>query len=89
MTIHFCMPTLKTSGMKVFFFQCIELLGAGCLPDEMMVDVLRILNKLLTEHFERATERHQKRNDEDYDEVNEKHVSCYYKAAEKMKRNSK
>lgn len=40
----------------------------------MMVDVLRILNKLLTEHFERATERHQKRNDEDYDEVNEKYV---------------
>lgn len=63
-----------------FCFQCIELLGAGCLPDEMMVDVLRILNKLLTEHFERATERHQKRNDEDYDEVNGKSVSlCYYK----------
>ncbi|XP_049887445.1 importin-5 [Pectinophora gossypiella] len=49
--------------------KCIELLGAGCLPDEMMTEVLRILNKLLTEHFERATERHQKRNDEDYDEV--------------------
>lgn len=49
--------------------QCIELLGAGCLSDEMMAEVLRILNKLLTEHFERATERRQKRADEDYDEV--------------------
>lgn len=35
-----------------------------------MAEVLRILNKLLTEHFERATERRQKRADEDYDEVN-------------------
>lgn len=49
--------------------QCIELLGGGCLSDEMMAEVLRILNKLLTEHFERATERRQKRADEDYDEV--------------------
>lgn len=45
------------------------MLGAGCLSDEMMAEVLRILNKLLTEHFERATERRQKRADEDYDEV--------------------
>ena len=49
--------------------QCIELLGGGCLSDEMMAEVLRILKKLLTEHFERATERRQKRADEDYDEV--------------------
>lgn len=34
-----------------------------------MTEVLRILNKFLTEHFERATERRQKRADEDYDEV--------------------
>lgn len=46
-------------------------MGGGCLPDEMMTEVLRILNKLLTEHFERATERRQKRADEDYDEVND------------------
>lgn len=66
---------------SLIYFQCIEFLGAGCLPDEMMVDVLRILNKLLTEHFERATERHQKRSDEDYDDVNKNYVSCYYRAA--------
>ncbi|KAF9815034.1 hypothetical protein SFRURICE_010592 [Spodoptera frugiperda] len=55
--------------------KCIELLGGGCLPDEMMAEVLRILNKLLTEHFERATERRQKRSDEDYDEVVEEQLA--------------
>ncbi|CAH2099620.1 unnamed protein product [Euphydryas editha] len=55
--------------------KCIELLGAGCLSDEMMAEVLRILNKLLTEHFERATERRQKRADEDYDEVVEEQLA--------------
>ncbi|KAL4704553.1 hypothetical protein ACJJTC_016104 [Scirpophaga incertulas] len=55
--------------------KCIELLGAGCLSDEMMAEVLRILNKLLTEHFERATERRQKRSDEDYDEVVEEQLA--------------
>ncbi|GBP12897.1 Importin-5 [Eumeta japonica] len=40
-----------------------------------MTEVLRILNKLLTEHFERATERRQKRADEDYDEVVEEQLA--------------
>ncbi|CAK1548631.1 unnamed protein product [Leptosia nina] len=55
--------------------KCIELLGTGCLSDETMAEVLRILNKLLTEHFERATERRQKRADEDYDEVVEEQLA--------------
>ncbi|XP_028039951.1 importin-5 [Bombyx mandarina] len=56
--------------------KCIELLGMGCLSNnEMMAEVLRILNKLLTEHFERATERRQKRADEDYDEVLEEQLA--------------
>ncbi|CAG4963657.1 unnamed protein product [Parnassius apollo] len=55
--------------------KCIELLGTGCLTDESMAEVLRILNKLLTEHFERATERRQKRADEDYDEVVEEQLA--------------
>ncbi|XP_072935690.1 importin-5 [Epargyreus clarus] len=55
--------------------KCIELLGAGCLSDEMMADVLRILNKLLTEHFSRAAARRQKRDDEDYDEVVEEQLA--------------
>ncbi|CAG9576082.1 unnamed protein product [Danaus chrysippus] len=55
--------------------KCIELLGTGCLSDESMAEVLRILNKLLTEHFERATQRRQKRADEDYDEVVEEQLA--------------
>ncbi|XP_023934112.1 importin-5 [Bicyclus anynana] len=55
--------------------KCIELLGTGCLSDEMMAEVLRILNKLLTEHFERATQRREKRADEDYDEVVEEQLA--------------
>ncbi|KAG7304294.1 hypothetical protein JYU34_011235 [Plutella xylostella] len=55
--------------------KCIELLGGGCLTDETMAEVLRILNKLLSEHFERATERHQKRTDEDYDDVVEEQLA--------------
>lgn len=45
-------------------------MGTGCLSDESMSEVLRILNKLLAEHFERATQRRQRLADEDYDEVN-------------------
>ncbi|KPI93520.1 Importin-5 [Papilio xuthus] len=55
--------------------KCIELLGTGCLSTESMEEVLRILNKLLTEHFKRATERRQKRADEDYDEVVEEQLA--------------
>lgn len=50
-------------------FQCIETLGAGCLSEEHMKDILTIINKMMNEHFERATERLEKRKDEDYDEV--------------------
>lgn len=49
---------------------CIEILGNGCLDSNAMAELLRILNKLLTEHFERASDRHKKHLDEDYDEVN-------------------
>ncbi|XP_075236845.1 karyopherin beta 3 [Lycorma delicatula] len=49
--------------------KCIEFLGNGCLSEEAMKELLRILDKLLKEHFERADERLEKRKDEDYDEV--------------------
>uniref|UniRef100_A0A1W7RAB9 Importin-5 n=1 Tax=Hadrurus spadix TaxID=141984 RepID=A0A1W7RAB9_9SCOR len=49
--------------------QCIEVLGQGCLIDEHMNEVIRILDKKLKEHFERAQERQEKRKDEDYDEM--------------------
>lgn len=37
--------------------------------EESMKELLRILDVLLKQHFERATERLNKRKDEDYDEV--------------------
>lgn len=49
--------------------KCIETLGTGCLNPQSMSELLRILDKLLQEHFERAVERLEKRKDEDYDEV--------------------
>lgn len=50
-------------------FQCIETLGTGCLSEESMSKLITILDKLLTEHFERQVQRGDKRKDEDYDEV--------------------
>lgn len=49
--------------------KCIETLGAGCLSAPHMTELLRLLDKLLNEHFERAVARLEKRKDEDYDEV--------------------
>jgi hypothetical protein len=34
-----------------------------------MLELVRILDKLLKEHFEHAAARQEKRKDEDYDEV--------------------
>jgi HEAT repeat protein len=49
--------------------RCIQTLGAGCLDQEVMTELLRIVDKLMQEHFERANDRHKKHLDEDYDEV--------------------
>lgn len=49
--------------------KCIETLGAGCLSQQSMAELLRILDKLLNEHFEKAVARLEKRKDEDYDDV--------------------
>ena len=49
--------------------RCIQTLGAGCLDQEAMTEMLRIIDKLMQEHFERANDRHKKHLDEDYDEV--------------------
>lgn len=49
--------------------RCIETLGTGCLDQNSMTELLRILDKLLQEHFERESERRKKHLDEDYDEV--------------------
>ncbi|KAK0159718.1 hypothetical protein PV327_010803 [Microctonus hyperodae] len=54
--------------------KCIETLGAGCLNAQQMTELLRILDKLLNEHFERAVARLEKRKDEDYDDVVEEQL---------------
>ena len=48
--------------------QCIELRGRGCLSMEQYQDLASTLRYMLDQHFERAQERLEKRNDEDYDE---------------------
>jgi hypothetical protein len=54
--------------------KCIEFLGAGCLTDQEMVEIIKILEKHLIKHFEKATEREEARKDEDYDEETEKEL---------------
>ncbi|XP_031831169.1 karyopherin beta 3 isoform X1 [Nomia melanderi] len=55
--------------------KCIETLGTGCLGAQPMAELLRILDKLLNKHFERAVARLEKRKDEDYDEVVEEQLA--------------
>jgi len=57
------------SELMLSLARCIEVLGNGCLSPEAMQEILRILDKLLKDHFERAAARLEKRKDEDYDEV--------------------
>ena len=51
-----------------FHFRCIEILGRGCLNEQAMADLVKIMISTMTEHFERQAERNKKRSDEDYDE---------------------
>lgn len=53
---------------------CIDTLGKGCLSEDAMNELLKVLGTLLTQHFERAMERLDKRKDEDYDEVVEEEL---------------
>ncbi|XP_076311257.1 importin-5-like isoform X2 [Tachypleus tridentatus] len=54
--------------------KCIEVLGRGCLREEHMAELLKVLDKSLGDHFERARERQEKRKDEDYDELVEEEL---------------
>ncbi|XP_077293524.1 karyopherin beta 3 isoform X2 [Arctopsyche grandis] len=54
--------------------KCIEKLGPGCLTEEAMAEVLRLINKIMEEHFQKAVERLEQRKDEDYDEVVEEQL---------------
>ncbi|XP_050432076.1 importin-5 [Adelges cooleyi] len=55
--------------------KCIEQLGAGCLSDKWMKDLLVILEKNLNTHFENEIQRFERRKDEDYDEVVEEKLA--------------
>ncbi|TRY67741.1 hypothetical protein TCAL_02908 [Tigriopus californicus] len=48
--------------------RCVELLGLGCLSEQAMGELIKIMLKTLQEHYERQGEREKKRKDEDYDE---------------------
>lgn len=60
---------LSFDSLVLFLLQCIEVLGLGFLSQEAMQEMLRILDRLIKDHFERAEARVEKRKDEDYDEV--------------------
>lgn len=55
--------------------KCIETLGANCLNQESMEEVLKIVTRFLVEHFEKADKRAQARNEEDYDEAVEEQLA--------------
>lgn len=57
--------------------RCIEKLGLGCLDQEAMTELLKLVDKLMKEHFERASDRVSKVLDEDYDEVRNKFILHY------------
>nr|CAH7769767.1 unnamed protein product [Callosobruchus chinensis] len=48
--------------------RCLQKLGAQYVDEATVQEILRIIDKLMQEHFERATDRHKKHLDEDYDE---------------------
>jgi len=48
--------------------KCIEILGTGCLTEEQMNEVIKVVQKTVEEHLEREIERQSRRKDEDYDD---------------------
>lgn len=48
--------------------KCIETLGQNCLSKESMDEVLKLINKFMSEHFEKANKRIMARKEEDYDD---------------------
>ncbi|XP_076804847.1 importin-5-like [Clavelina lepadiformis] len=50
------------------FARCIELRGRGCFTMEQYQELADALRTMLDQHFQRAQERMEKRNDEDYDD---------------------
>ena len=55
--------------------KCIETLGANCLTQESMQEVIKIVNRFMDEHFEKADKRVAARVEEDYDEAVEEQLA--------------
>jgi len=55
--------------------QCVETMGAGCLTEEQMNEVVKILNNTMTDHFTRQETRLEQRKGEDYDEELEENLT--------------
>jgi len=60
------------SEMLFSLAKCVECLGAGCLTDKDLQDIVDVLDRHMVKHFEKAAERDELRRDEDYDEELEK-----------------
>lgn len=85
MWIYICPELLKaietepesevTAELLQSLAKCIETLGANCLTQEAMDEVLRIINRFMTEHFEKADKRVLARNEEDYDDAVEEQLA--------------
>jgi importin-5 len=43
-------------------------MGTKSLNEEQMASVIKIMDKYLTEHFNKQEQRHEQRKDEDYDD---------------------
>ena len=56
------------------FAHCVDRMGHNCLNTEESQSLARELDRLFTEHFERHEQRLSKRQDEDYDEVEEERM---------------
>ncbi|KAL1491195.1 hypothetical protein ABEB36_011831 [Hypothenemus hampei] len=48
--------------------RCIQKLGPSYINQEWMSEILKIIDKLMNDHYERENDRHKKHLDEDYDE---------------------
>lgn len=48
--------------------KCIQQLGPTYIDQESLAEILRIVDKMMQAHFEKANDRHNKHLDEDYDE---------------------
>lgn len=59
------------SEMLVSLGECITSLGIHSLNEQQMETLVKVIDQLLVEYFERSKERQERRQDEDYDDGTE------------------